>query len=315
MAKSTRERGEYEMYPKIAVAIPCYNEEATITKVIRDFKRVLPEASIYVFNNNSTDKSAELAKAAGAVVYFVGRQGKGNVIRAIFDTIVADALIVVDGDDTYFAEEAPLLLAPILQGEADMVVGDRLKKARNETFVQLHRIGNYIIVKAINLIFGTSYEDILSGYRVFSRRFVQFVPLLAPGFETEAELTLQALEEGLKISEIPISYTKRLANSSSKLRPFRDGWRIMMTAAMLLRDHQPLRIYGFIGIVCFAIVLVAGLLRLMNYYGITTLPSTILTGIILLLTPISMLILGIGLMLSAVNTRLREIKQIMMRNK
>ncbi len=303
------------MSAKIAVAIPCYNEEATIAKVIKDFKRVLPQAVIYVFNNNSTDQSAEFAKAAGAVVSDVRKRGKGNVMRAILDAVAADAVIIVDGDDTYSAEEAPKLLEPILSGQADMVVGDRLKGRKDQSLSRLHHIGNRLIVKTINLTFGKSYEDILSGYRILSRRFVETVPLLTPGFETETELTLQALEEGFEVVEIPISYRSRPNHSPSKLKPFRDGWRIMMTAAMILRDHYPLRLYGFIALACLAIVVIASILRVMNYMGHTTLPNTFLTGMILLFTPTSIIVFGIGLMLSAINTRLRELKQIMMRNK
>lgn len=300
---------------KIIIAVPCYNEEATIAKVVHDFKKILPSAEIHVFNNNSTDKSAELAKGVGAIVHDVRKPGKGHVMQAILDTVNADALIVVDGDDTYFAEEAPKLLEPVLAGRADMVVGDRLKRADDKSLVRLHQLGNHLIVKTINLIFGTSYEDILSGYRVFSRRFIETVPLLTPGFETETELTLQALEEGLEVIEVPISYRSRPNNSSSKLRPFRDGWRIMMTAAMILRDHHPLRLYGFIGLICLLITAVAVVLRIMNYLGHAVFPNTLLSGMILLFAPMTLLVFGIGLTLSAINTRLREMKQIMRRNK
>jgi glycosyltransferase involved in cell wall biosynthesis len=299
----------------IAVAIPCYNEALTIGKVIHDFRRVLPKASIHVFDNNSTDDSARLAEEAGAIVHFVRKQGKGNVMQAIMETINADAVIVVDGDDTYVPEEAPVLLKPVLQGEADMVVGNRLPNATNDSLRKLHKIGNRLIVASINRMFDTKYHDILSGYRVFSRRFIDSVPLLKPGFETETEITLQALENGLEVIEIPISYRSRPVGSQSKLRSFRDGYRIMATAAAILRDHQPMRFFGFISFVSFLFVFMAGILRLMNYLEAALLPSALLTGIILLFAPIGTVAFGIGLILSAINSRFREIRLLMRRNK
>lgn len=300
---------------KIAVVIPCFNEEVTIGQVVRDFKKILPGASVSVFDNNSTDRSAALAKEAGAVVYPVYQRGKGSVMRAILDHVKADALIIVDGDGTYSAEEAPLLLEPILKGEADMVVGNRLKKADSTSLVHSHRFGNQMIVKTINLIFRTSYEDILSGYRVLSRRLTETVPLLTHGFETETELTLQTLEEGLRIKEVPITYKPRSAGSRSKLRPFVDGSRIMTTIAMLLRDHHPLRVYGAISLLCFLIVAAAIILKITNpLYG-SFRSEELLRQTILLFTPLGVIFMAIGFILSAVNTRLREIRQIMHRNK
>ena len=304
-----------KMAAKIAVAIPCYNEEAAIAGVVNDFKRVLPGADIYVFDNNSTDRSEKLAQAAGAKIVKVFKRGKGNVMRAIFDYIVTDALIVVDGDGTYCADEALALLEPVLNGCVDMVVGDRLKRATGKAFTKINKFGNHLIVKTINFVFRTSYEDIVSGYRVFSRRFVENIPLLTPGFETETELTLQALQEGFEITEVPISYVPRDGKSKSKLRPFTDGWRIMITMAILLRDHYPLRIYGFIGMVFLLLALTGCVLRLLYFYGIRSLPTEVLNGMIIFFTPLGITVLGIGLILSAVNCRLREIKQIMLRRK
>jgi len=296
----------------VAVAIPCYDEATTIAKVVRDFKAALPQASIHVFDNNSTDNSADLAREAGALVHPVRKQGKGYVLRSIFDTIVADAVVVVDADDTYFAEQVHQLLKPILSGEADMVVGNRLQHAAN-SLRPLHHLGNRLIVAGINRMFGTNYEDILSGYRAFSRHFVKVVPLLTRGFEIETELTLQALETELVTIEIPISYRNRPAGSKSKLRSFRDGYRILLTAVILLRDHHPLRLFGFMSIVCLLIVLIAGLMRLLVYLGIPSLPTSLLTGILLLFTPLGFLALGFGLSLNAINTRFREMNQILRR--
>jgi len=298
----------------VVVAIPCYNEAVTIAKVIRDFRKVLPDARICVFDNNSTDGSAAIAAALGVEVIRVYRQGKGYVMREIFMRIKCAALVVVDGDDTYFAEEVLLLLAPVLKGDADMVVGDRLKKADPQSLKQLNRFGNYLIVGLINRIFGAVYEDILSGYRVFSREFVASVPLLCPGFETETEITLQALEGEMRVVEIPVSYRNRPENSASKLRPFRDGLRIMITAGMLLRDHHPLRLYGFIGGICFLVASGAAFLKFWGYAVDVTVSQTVTAGLILLFAPLGMIALGIGLTLSAVNTRFREVRQIMRRD-
>lgn len=299
----------------IAVAIPCYNEAITIAKVVRDF-RTITQAPVYVFDNNSADNSVALAREAGAIVHYVRKRGKGNVMRAIFDTIMADALIVVDGDDTYMAEEAPMLLDPVLRGEADMVVGNRLHNVTDESLRKLHQIGNRLIVASINSMFGTNYNDILSGYRVFSRRFIEAVSLFKEGFEIETEITLQALENGLEVIERPISYRSRPPSSQSKLRSFRDGYRIMLTSLILLRDYQPMRLFGFVSLVCLLFVFISGTLRFMNYLRITTLPAPLLTGMILLFVPVGTLSFGIGLVLSAVNSRFREIKhQIMKKNR
>lgn len=298
------------MSPKIAIAIPCYNEEATIASVIRDFKKAVPEAAIHVFNNCSSDKSVALARAEGVAIHDVRRLGKGNVLRAIFDTVVADAVIVVDGDGTYSADEARQLLRPVLEAQADMVVGDRLTRADQTSLIHLRRIGNRLIVAAINFIFGTAYRDILSGYRVLSRRFIESVPLLTPGFETETEMTLQALEEGFEVVEIPVSYTSRPERSESKLRPFRDGWRIMMTVAMILRDHHPLRLYGFVGAASFGAALLTVFVK-----WVAGTHEPVLSGLTAALIFIGLIALGMGLVLSAINTRLKEIKQIMRRHR
>ena len=299
----------------VAVAIPCYNEAVTIAKVVRDFRTVLPQASIFVFDNNSTDGSPELARESGAIVHPVRKQGKGYVLRAIFDVVVADAVVVVDGDDTYYPEEAPALLKPVLRGEADMVVGNRLPKATDNSMRQLHQFGNRLIVATINRMFGTAYKDILSGYRVFSRRFIESVPLLTQGFEIETELTLQALEKDLEVIEMPISYRSRPPGSQSKLRSFYDGYRIMLAAAILLRDHHPLRLFGLSSLLCILIVFTAGVLRMLGYLNFPTLPASLLSGIVLLFAPLGIMSLGIGLTLNAINTRFREINQINRRNR
>jgi len=301
--------------PVIVVAIPCYNEAVTIEKVISDFREELPEVEILVFDNNSIDASMKIAEAAGAIVHSVRKQGKGYVLQAIFDVVSADALVLVDGDDTYDARDVHVLLEPVISDESDMVVGNRLPNARDENMRAHRHIGNRMIVRAINTMFGTRYQDILSGYRVFSRRFVQTVPLLTPGFETETEMTLQALEEGMIIDEIPIRYRSRPEDSHSKLNPIRDGYRIILTAAMLLRDHNPLRLFGLISLIFFILGIALVVLTLLTVSGRLQMNVQILLTGILLLLPMGALSFAIGLILNAVNTRFRQLKQIFQRNK
>jgi len=301
--------------PTIAVAIPCYNEAITIEQVVNDFRSQLPDAAIHVFDNNSTDDSAQIAQNAGAIVHRVRKQGKGHVLQAIFDTIEADAVVLVDGDDTYSAEDVHRLVKPVLDEDVDMVVGNRLPSASDETMRKHRHLGNKLIVISINLMFGTKYQDILSGYRVFSRRFVKTVPLLTPGFETETEMTLQALEEGMIIEELPISYRSRPADSHSKLNAVRDGYRIMMTAAILLRDHYPLRLFGVVSFgSLLAVLILFGLLALTNQDILQLNSLALIAGIVLLML-LSVLAFGLGLILNAVNTRFRQLKQFLQRNR
>jgi glycosyltransferase involved in cell wall biosynthesis len=233
---------------RVTVAIPCYNEAPTIAKVIGDFRARLPEAEIVVFDNDSTDGSAERARAAGARVVREKRRGKGHVMQAILETVDADACVIVDGDHTYFAEDVDALLAPVLEDRADLVVGDRLGQADSKALSDLHRFGNRIILAMINLVFRTSFRDVLSGYRVVNRNFTRTVPLITGGFETETELTLQALEKGMVIQEVPIRYRARPEGSQSKLSPFADGYRILITMAVLLRNHRPLYFFSLIAL-------------------------------------------------------------------
>ena len=300
---------------KIVVAIPCYNEAITIAKVIRDFQGELPGAQILVFDNNSTDDSIKIAEAAGAIVHRVRKQGKGQVLQVVFEKVTADALVLVDGDDTYEAGDVHKLLSPILSFECDMVVGNRLPDARDENMRRHRHFGNRMIVGAINMMFGTDYKDILSGYRVFSRSFVETVPLLTPGFEIETEMTLQALNEGLIIDEVPIIYRSRPEDSHSKLNPLRDGYRIILTAAMLLRDHSPLRLFGLISLIFFIGGLTLLVMMGLTINGRLQMNLTALLAGILLLLPMGALSFGIGLILNAVNTRFTQLKQILQRKK
>ena len=298
---------------KIAVAIPCHNEAATIAKVVRDFRKALPRSKVYVFDNASTDNSATLARKVGAQVRYVTALGKGHVLRSIFDELKEDVVVLVDGDDTYLAAEVNQLTAPIFKGEADMVIGERLTAVSDTSMKPINQLGNRLIVAYINRLFGTKYRDVLSGYRAFNRRFIESVPVLTTGFEVESEITLQALAEGLRVVEVPVRYRHRPQGSHSKLRPFTDGYRIVLTAAILLRDHRPLRLFGSIALLFWLAALVAGLLRVWSFTGRAGLPVNLLNGIVLLCLPTGLIALGIGLSLNAINTRFQEIKTYLRR--
>lgn len=293
----------------VAVAIPCYNEAPTIAKVVRDFRNVLPHASIYVFDNNSTDGTGKIAKDAGASVYLVRKRGKGVVMRAIFDMVAADTMIIVDGDDTYSAEDAPMLLEPVLRGEADMVIGNRLQNASDKSLLKVRKLGNNLFTNVANFIFGATYQDVLSGYRVFSRRFVETVPLLTSGFEVEIELNIRALEEGWQVVELPIAYRSRPASSSSKLKVFSDGYRIMLELAILFVGYHPFPVYSVIGGIFIVIALIAALLRFVNCFWLTPIPNMLLLAIILLFIATGIITMVIGLTLSAIDIKFYEIKQ------
>jgi glycosyltransferase involved in cell wall biosynthesis len=301
--------------PKLAVAIPCHNEAITIANVIQAFRAALPGTQIYVFDNASTDASRVIAEKAGAEVRRVTALGKGNVLRAIFDELAEDVIVIVDGDDTYFADDVHALIAPVLAGEADMVVGERLGTVSGENMKRVNQVGNRMIVGYINRLFGTKYRDILSGYRAVNRAFLEGVPVLTAGFEVETEITLQALAEGLRVVEVPIRYRNRPEDSHSKLRPFADGYRITLTAAILLRDHRPLRLFGAIAILFWLLAFAAGILRLLNLFGQEGLPNSILGGVVLLSIPTGLIALGIGLSLNAINTRFQEVKNYLRRSR
>ncbi len=237
---------------KTAVLIPCYNEAVTIAKVVRDFKRELPDADIYVYDNNSTDGSADLAKEAGAIVRHEYKQGKGFVMRSMFNDIDADCYIMVDADDTYPAENAPEMERMILDGRADMVIGDRL----NTTYFEenkrpFHDFGNKLVRWMVNSFFDGNLQDIMTGYRAMNRKFVKEYPLLSKGFEVETEMSLFALDGHYLVKEIPVDYRDRPAGSESKLNTFTDGFRVLKTIIMLFRDYKPLWFFGVLSALCF----------------------------------------------------------------
>lgn len=241
-----------ENQQKTAVLIPCYNEALTIAKVVHDFRQVLPDADIYVYDNNSTDGSADLAKEAGAIVRHEYKQGKGNVLRSMFSDIDADCYIMVDADDTYPAEDAVQMERIILDNRADMVIGDRL----NTTYFEenkrpFHDFGNKLVRWMVNSFFDGDLQDIMTGYRAMNRRFVKEYPLLSKGFEVETEMSLFALDGNYLVREIPVNYRDRPAGSESKLNTFADGFRVIKTIIMLFRDYKPLWFFGMLSLLTF----------------------------------------------------------------
>lgn len=266
---------------KIAVLIPCYNEELTIEKVIKDFRKELPEADIYVYNNNSKDRTKEIAIKNGAIVVDEYKQGKGNVVRSQFRDIEADIYVMVDGDDTYPAEFVHQLIEPVRNGQADMTIGDRLSNGtyQKENKRPFHEFGNNLVKKAINVLFDTKLKDIMTGYRVFNKRFVKNMPVLSPKFEIETEMSLYALDKKYIIKEIPILYRDRPEGSSSKLNTVGDGIKVVKTIARMFKDYKPFKFFGVIALILFIIGLAIGIPVLVEFFKtayITKVPSAIL---------------------------------------
>lgn len=266
---------------KIAVLIPCYNEELTIEKVIKDFRKELPEADIYVYNNNSKDKTKEIAIKNGAIVVDEYKQGKGNVVRSQFRDIEADIYVMVDGDDTYPAEFVHQLIEPVRNGQADMTIGDRLSNGtyQKENKRPFHEFGNNLVKKAINVLFDTKLKDIMTGYRVFNKRFVKNMPVLSPKFEIETEMSLYALDKKYIIKKIPIVYRDRPEGSSSKLNTVGDGIKVVKTIARMFKDYKPFKFFGLIALILFIIGLAIGIPVLVEFFKtayITKVPSAIL---------------------------------------
>ena len=235
---------------KIAVLIPCYNEEKTVEKVVRDFKAVLPEAVIYVYDNNSSDRTVELAEKAGAVVRHEYMQGKGNVIRRMFREIDAEVYVMTDGDDTYPAEFAREMVDKVLEHQADMVVGDRLSSTYfTENKRPFHNFGNSLVRGTINRLFHTEIKDIMTGYRAFSYQFVKTFPVLSKGFEIETEMTIHAADKNMQVDNVIIEYRDRPEGSESKLNTYSDGAKVLMSIAKLYRNYKPMNFFGLLALV------------------------------------------------------------------
>ena len=252
---------------KIAVLIPCYNEAKSIEKVVKDYKKALPEADIYVYDNNSTDGTAEIARKAGAIVRYEYRQGKGNVIRTMFREIDADCYLMIDGDDTYPAENAKEMCDLVLNEKADMVIGDRLSSTYfTENKRLFHNFGNKMVRWLINTMFNNKIKDIMTGYRAFSYEFVKGFPILSKGFEIETEMTIHAVDKNYKLVEIPVAYRDRMEGSVSKLNTYSDGIKVLKTIATLFKEYRPEIFFDIIAVVFLLIGLIIGLPAYIGYF-------------------------------------------------
>ena len=285
--------------PRVAVLIPCHNEATSITRVVEDFRRVLPRAGIFVFDNNSTDSTVDLALAAGAQVSREPLQGKGNVVRRMFSDIEADVYVLVDGDDTYEATSAPRMIDLLVNDSLDMVTGTRVTDIQ-AAYRPGHRFGNLMLTGIVRGIFGDRITDMLSGYRVFSRRFVKSFPALSSGFETETELTIHALELRMPLGELNTPYKDRMAGSASKLNTYRDGARILATIVQLVKEEKPLQFFSVAGAILFLLgfgISIPIFLEFHRTHLVPRFPTAILaTGIVIL----SFLSLFCGLILDSV---------------
>src|SRR5579862_5740751 len=295
--------------PRIAVLVPCYNEERAIAKVVTDFRAALPDATVYVYDNNSQDGTADAARGAGAVVRTETHQGKGYVVRRMFNDIEADVYVLVDGDATYHAPSASKMIDKLLDDRLDMVVAARIDM-EEKAYRRGHRTGNMLLTGLVAHVFGRAFTDILSGYRVFSRRFVKSFPILSGGFEIETELTVHALELELPVGEIATPYYSRPAGSASKLSTWHDGFRILWTVLKLYRAERPLALFGSLGI-ALAIVSVGLAIPLVITYVqeglVPRLPTAVLsTGLML----VAFLSIACGLILDTVTRGRREVKLI-----
>ena len=261
------------MDKKIAVLIPCYNESKTIEKVVKDYKQALPEADIYVYDNNSKDGTDEVARKAGAIVRYETKQGKGNVIRTMFRDIDADCYLMIDGDDTYPAENAREMCEYVLNDNVDMVIGDRLSSTYfQENKRPFHNLGNKMVRGLINKIFKNNINDIMTGYRAFSYKFAKTFPVLSKGFEIETEMSIHAIDKNFTLKEIPVQYRDRPAGSVSKLNTYKDGARVLKTIATLFKEYKPSLFFNTISIFFYIIALLLSIPVLSEYFNTGLVP-------------------------------------------
>lgn len=297
------------MQPRIAVLVPCYNEEAAVATVVADFRNALPAAEIYVYDNNSRDRTASVARDAGAIVRSERRQGKGHVVRRMFADVEADIYVLVDGDATYDAPSAPLMIDKLVDEHLDMVVGLRIDQSQ-AAYRLGHRAGNRMLTGFLAWTFGRDFQDILSGYRVFSRRFVKSFPVLSDGFEIETEFAVYALELSLPVAELETPYYARPEGSFSKLNTWRDGFRILGTMLKLYRAEKPLRFFGAIGILLAAASVLLSIPIVITFVEtglVPRFPTAILsTGLMI----VAMLSVSSGLVLDTVTRGRREMKML-----
>lgn len=298
---------------KIAVLIPCYNESVTIEKVVKDYKTALPEADVYVYDNNSTDHTDEIARAAGAIVKYEYRQGKVNVIRSMFRDIEADCYIMIDGDDTYPAEHARIMAELVLKKGVDMVIGDRLSSTYfMENKRPFHNAGNRMVRFFINKLFDNNVRDIMTGYRAFSRQFVKSFPVLSKGFEIETEMTIHAVDKNFLLEEIPVKYRDRPSGSVSKLNTFSDGMKVLSTIATLFREYRPFAFFTSVAVVLEVIALTFFIPILLEYFKtglVLRFPTLIVSGVIAL---IGILLWVCGMILEVIVKKHRQLYEIML---
>jgi glycosyltransferase involved in cell wall biosynthesis len=281
---------------KIAVLIPCYNEAPTIAKVVKDFKKALPLADIYVYDNNSTDGTDKIAKKAGAIVEYEYKQGKGNVIRSMFRNIDADCYIMVDGDDTYPSVHAKEMSDLVLSGKADMVIGDRLSSTYfKENKRPFHNSGNVLVRWFINTLFKTKLKDIMTGYRAFSKEFVKACPVLSKGFEIETEMTIHALDKNYRIIEIPIEYRDRPEGSYSKLHTFKDGIKVLLMIKTLFKEYKPKAFFNILSLLSFIVGIILNIPPFTEYFktGFVTKFPSLIVGCFFIVIALLLMITGI----------------------
>ena len=301
------------MKKKIAVLIPCYNESKTIAKVVKDYKKALPEADIYVYDNNSSDGTDKIAKKAGAIVKYEYRQGKGNVIRSMFKDIEADCYLMIDGDDTYPAENAREMCDLVLEGKADMVIGDRLSSTYfTENKRPFHNLGNRLVRGLINKLFKSNVRDIMTGYRAFSYEFVKTFPVLSKGFEIETEMTIHALDKNFLLKEMPVNYRDRPAGSVSKLNTYRDGFRVLKTIGRLFKEYKPAIFFSIIGLIFLIIAVVFAVPVFAEYFEtglVPRYPTLIFSGFMLI---VSILMFVCGVLLEVVVKKHRQLFELIL---
>lgn len=296
---------------KIAVLIPCYNESKTIEKVVRDYKEILPEADIFVYDNNSSDGTDEIARKAGAIVRYEHRQGKGNVIRSMFHQIDADCYLMIDGDDTYPAENARQMCELVLNDGVDMVIGDRLSSTYfQENKRPFHNVGNMMVRALINKLFHSNVRDIMTGYRAFSRDFVKTFPVLSKGFEIETEMTIHALDKNMMLKEVPVTYRDRPAGSESKLNTYSDGLKVILTIFKLFRDYKPLLFFSVTAMLLMGVAVFLFVPVFIEYLEtglVPRFPTLIVSAFIVLL---AMLMWVCGLILEVVVKKHRQMFEL-----
>lgn len=298
---------------KIAILIPCYNEAKTIAKVVKDYQKALPEATIYVYDNNSSDGTDKIAKKAGAVVCYEYKQGKGNVIRSMFRDINADCYLMIDGDDTYPSENAREMCDLILNGKADMVIGDRLSSTYFvENKRKFHNLGNKLVRYFINKLFKNNVKDIMTGYRAFSYNFVKGFPVLSKGFEIETEMTIHAVDKNYHIVEVPVNYKDRPEGSVSKLNTYKDGARVLKTIFTLFKEYKPATFFNIFALVLLLVALGFGIPVVIEYYQTGLVPRfpTLIVGCIFLV--MALLLWICGLILQVIVKKHKQLYEIIM---